>query len=135
MSNLNASEATKEKEFYVYAICHDIPFDIGRVINEDILECMERAKNTTLGFPSLITELYRLSQVPIKGNEEKTLHPMPLSIKSLKSKPRKSVRRQVPRDVPSYDSGREASEEEGEKETVEAKEEEEKGNEMPPLGH
>ena len=36
--NLNAFEVTKEKVLYVYAICHDIPFDIGRVINEDILE-------------------------------------------------------------------------------------------------
>ena len=39
---------------------------------------------------------------------------MPLSIKSLKTKPRKLVSRQVPRDVPGYDSGREASEEEEE---------------------
>ena len=46
--NLNASEVTKEKALYVYAICHDIPFDIGRVINEDILEHMERAANTAL---------------------------------------------------------------------------------------
>ena len=113
--NLNAFEVTKEKALYVYAICHDIPFDIGRVINEDILERMERAANTALGFPSLITELCRLSQVPIEGNEKKkkTLHPMPLSMKSLKTKPRKSIRRHVPTNVPSYDSGREASEKEG----------------------
>ena len=35
--NRNASEVTKEKALYVYAICNDIPFDIERVINEDIL--------------------------------------------------------------------------------------------------
>ena len=53
--NLNAFEVTKEKALYVYAICHDILFDIGRVINEYILERKERATNAALGFPSLIT--------------------------------------------------------------------------------
>ena len=99
------------KALYVYAICHDIPFNIQRVINEDILECMERATNTALGFPSLIIELCWMSQVPIEGNEEKAPHFMPIFFKSLKTKPRKSVRRQVPRDVLGYDSGREALEE------------------------
>ena len=36
--NLNAFEVTKEKALYVYAIEHYIPFDIEKVINEDILE-------------------------------------------------------------------------------------------------
>ena len=35
--NLNTYEVTKKKALYVYAICHDILFDIGRVINDDIL--------------------------------------------------------------------------------------------------
>ena len=70
--NLNASKVTKEKALYVYVIEHDISFDITRVINEDILEQMERAVNTTLGFLSLITELCQQSQVTIKENKEKT---------------------------------------------------------------
>ena len=101
----------------MYAICHDIPFDIGRVINKDILERTERASNTALGFPSLIIELDRPNQVSIL-NEENTQHPMPLYIKSLKIKPRKLIR-QVPRDVPDYDSRREDSEEEEIKEQEE----------------
>ena len=52
--NLNASEVTKEKALYVYANCHGIPFYIGRVINEDILERTERATNIALEFPYLI---------------------------------------------------------------------------------
>ena len=74
---------------------------------------MERITNTTLGFPSLITELCRLSQLPIGGNEVKTPDPMPLFVKSLKTKPGKSIRRQVTRGVPCFDTGKEALEEEG----------------------
>ena len=90
--NRNASEVTKEKALYVYAIFHDIPFDLRRVSNESILECTNRASNIALGFLSLITELCWLSQVPIELNEEKTPHPLPLFVKSLKTKPRKSIR-------------------------------------------
>ena len=84
---MNASEVTKEKALYAYAICCDIPFDIDRVITKDILERMERPMNAALGFPSLITELYQLSQVTIEGNEKKTPYPLPLSIKGLRSQP------------------------------------------------
>ena len=141
--NLNAFEVTKEKALYVFAIVNDIPFKIGRVIYEDILERMERASKTTLGFPFLFIELCQLSQVPMEENEEKTPHLMPLSIKSLKTKLRKSMRRQKPRDVPGYDSGREVSYEEGGEEPEEEEEEEEavaeveenESDEMPPLGH
>ena len=78
----------------------------------------------------------------IEENEEKIPPPMPLSIKGLKTKPRKSVRRQTPRDMAGYDSGKEVLYgEEGEK--VEAKEEGEavaeveeyESDEMPPLGN
>ena len=140
---MNASEVTKEKALYVYAIEHDIPFDIGRVINEDILERMERVANTTLGFPSLIIKLCQHSQVPIEENEEKTPWNMPISPKGLKTKLRKLVRRQTPRDMSGYDLGMEASDEEGDEVNAEEKEEEEvaaeaeddDSDEMPPLGH
>ena len=76
---------------------------------------MERAVNTTLGFLSLITELCQQSQVSIKENEEKTPQAMPFSPKGSKTKPRKSVRKQLPKEMPGYDSGMEASYEEGDK--------------------
>ena len=126
--NLNAFKVTKEKVLYVYVIDHDIPFDIKRLINEEILERMERVVNNTLRFPSLITELCQYSQVPIEENEEKTPWAMPLFLKGLKTKPRKSVRRQPPRDMPGEDSGMKTSDEGGYK--VEAGEEEEE-NEVP----
>ena len=68
---------------------------------------------------------------------------MPLSPKSLKTKPRKLVRRNPPRDMLSYDSRMEASNEgeykveagEEEEEEPTAEVEEEETDEMPPLGH
>ena len=83
---------------------------------------------------------------PAADCKEKTPHPMPLSIKNLKTKLRKSVRRQTPKDVPGYDSRREVSDEEGGEEPKEEEEEEEEeeaaveaeneeSDEMPPLGH
>ena len=80
----------------------------------------------------------------IEENEEKTPRAMPLSPKGLKTKPRKSVRRESPRDMLGYDSGIEALYEK-EEEAIEAREEEEEeattkveeeeSDEMPPLGH
>ena len=136
--NRNASEVTKEKALYVYATSRDIPFDIGRVITEDILERTKRPSNTVLGFPSLITELCMLSNVPIIGNEEKTSHPYPLYVKGIKTQPRKLVRGETPGNMKGYDSGREKSDEEGEVEENNedaATDKEEETAEMPPLGH
>ena len=77
--------------------------------------------------------------MPIEENEEKTPQAMPLSPKGLKTKPNKSVRRQPPRDMSGYDSGREASNEEGdevevreEEEEPSAKIEDEESDKMPP---
>ena len=140
---MNSSEVTKEKALQVFTIVNDIPFDIGRVTGEDSLERMERAANIDLGFPSLIIELCQLSLLLIEENKEKTPHYMPLSVKSLKTKPRKSMRRHMPMGVPNYVLGREVSYEEGGEESKEEEEEEEAAveaeeevsDEMPPLGH
>ena len=76
--------------------------------------------------------------MPNEENEEKHHGLLPISPKALKTKLRKSVRRQQPRDMQEYDSGREASnegdkvkaEEEEEEATTEA--EEEKSHECHP---
>ena len=122
---MNASKVTKEKALYIYAISRNIPFDIGHVITEYILECTKRSVNIALGFPSLITELCMLSQVLMARNEEKTPHPYPISVKSTKTRPLKSVRGES-------DKEGEADEE---NEDAETEDEEEEANEMPPLGH
>ena len=104
---------------------------------------MKRVAKIALGFPSLIIELCQHSQVPIEENEENTSQAMPLSPKSLKTKPRKSVRRNPPREMSGYDSRMEASNEgedeveagEEEEEEPTAEVEEEESDEMPPLGH
>ena len=136
---MNASEVIKEKALYIYAISHNIPFDIGHVITEDIRECTKRLVNTALGFPSLITELCTLSRVLKERNEEKTLHPYPISVKGTKTRPLKSVRGESSRSMPGYDSRRDESDEEGEvdeeDEDAETEDEEEEANEMSPLGH
>ena len=130
---------------HVFTIVNDIPFDIGRVTGENSLERMERVANIALGFPSLIIELCQLSLLLIKENKDKTPHYMPLSVESLKTKARKSMRRHMPIDVPDYVSGREVSNEEGGEESKEEQEEEEmeaavevekeESDEIPPLGH
>ena len=74
----------------------------------------------------------------MEGNEENTPHPLPLYVKGLKIRLRKSVRGQPSRGMPSYDSGREESDEEGEadEEDEDAEtEEEEEIDAMLPLGH
>ena len=131
--NRNASKMTKEKALYVYEISQDFPFDIGRVITEDITERTKRPSNTALGFPSLIIELCMLNNVQITGNEEKTPHPYALSVKGIKTRPRKSMRGKASGSMVGYDSGRDEEDEEDADATT--ANEEEEIDEMPPLGH
>ena len=137
--NMNTSKVTKKKVLYIYAISGGIPFDIGQVITKYILERTKRLSNTMLKFPSLITELCMLSQVPILWNKEKTSHPNSLSIKGIKTQPRKSVRGETSRSMAGYDSRRDDSNEKREAgeddEDVATDEEEEETIEMPSLRH
>ena len=55
-----------------------------------------------------------LSQVPIARNEEKTLHPYPLTVKGIKTRQRKLVRDETSWSIADYDSRRDESDEEGE---------------------
>ena len=73
------------------------------------------------------------------GNEEKTPHPYPISIKGIKTRPQKSMRGEPSKSMPGYDSGRDELDEEGEAdeedEDAETEDEEEEADKMPPLRH
>ena len=97
----NVCEVTAQRSLLNYAILQDIPFDVGRVIEDAILHNRDAKMN--LGHPFLIFGLCKQAGVPLDDNEA-WLHP----IKAI------SVKRDTP-GVPQpegvYDSGHEPSDE------------------------
>ena len=97
----NVCEVTAQRSLLNYAILQDIPFDVGRVIEDAILHNRDAKMN--LGHPFLIFGLCKPAGVPLDDNEA-WLHP----IKAI------SVKRDTP-GVPQpegvYDSGPEPSDE------------------------
>ena len=97
----NVCEVTAQRSLLNYAILQDIPFDVGRVIEDAILHNRDAKMN--LGHPFLIFGLCKQAGVPLDVNEA-WLHP----IKAI------SVKRDTP-GVPQpegvYDSGHEPSDE------------------------
>ena len=97
----NVCEVTAQRSLLNYAILQDIPFDVGRVIEDAILHNRDAKMN--LGHPFLIFGLYKQAGVPLDDNEA-WLRP----IKAI------SVKRDTP-GVPQpegvYDSGHEPSDE------------------------
>ena len=97
----NVCEVTAKLALLNYAILQDIPFDVGRVIEDAILHNRDAKMN--LGHPFLIFGLCKQAGVPLDDNEA-WLHP----IKAI------SVKRDtpgVPRPEGVYDSGHEPSDE------------------------
>ena len=97
----NVCEVTAQRSLLNYAILQDIPFDVGRVIEDAILHNRDAKMN--LGHPFMIFGLCKQAGVPLDDNEA-WLHP----IKAI------SVKRDTP-GVPQpegvYDSGHEPSDE------------------------
>ena len=95
----NVCEVTAQRSLLNFAIIQDIPFDVGRVIEDAILHNRDAKMN--LGHPFLIFGLCKQAEVPLDDNEA-WLHP----IKAI------SVKRDTP-GVPQpeglYDSGHEPS--------------------------
>ena len=92
---------TAKRALLKFAILHDIPFDVGQVIEDAILHNRDAKMN--LGHPFLIFGLFKRAGVPLDDNEA-WLHP----IKAI------SVKRDTPgvsQPEGVYDSGHEPSDE------------------------
>ena len=100
--NTNVCEVTTKGALFNYAIIQDIAFDVGQVIEDDILYNKDAKIN--LGHPFLIYELCKKVGVPLESNET-WIHPIK-AIVVKKNKPG------VPRPDEVYDSGNEPSDEE-----------------------
>ena len=97
----NVCEVTAKRALLNYAIIHDIPFDVGQVIEDAILHNQEAKMN--LGHHFLIYGLCKRVEVPLEDNED-WIHP----IKAIMVKRDKPG---VPRPEAMYDSGNEPSDE------------------------
>ena len=69
----NVCEVTAKRALLNYAILHDIPFDVGQVIEDAILHNRDAKMN--LGHPFLIFGLCKRAGVPLDDNEA-WLHPI-----------------------------------------------------------
>ena len=63
----NVCEVTVKRALLNYAIIQDIPFDVGQVIEDDILHNKDSKMN--LGHPFLIYCLCKQVEVPLEDNE------------------------------------------------------------------
>ena len=63
----NVCEVTTKRALLNYAIIHDIPFDVGQVIEDAILHNKDAKMN--LGHPFLIYGLCKQAGVPLEDNE------------------------------------------------------------------
>ena len=69
----NVCEVTAKRALLNYSIIQDIPFDVGKVIEDDILHNRDAKMN--LGHPFLIFVLCKRAGVPLDDNEV-WLHPI-----------------------------------------------------------
>ena len=98
----NVCEVTTKRALLNYVIIQDIPFDVGRVIEDDILHNKDAKMN--LGHLFLIYRLCKKVKVALESNEA-WIHP----IKAIVVKKNKSS---VPRPKEVYDSRNEPSDKE-----------------------
>ena len=70
--SLHLSIVTRDKTILLYAIVHDIKFDVGHVIEREIIESTQGRCTGALIHPSLITQLCRLAEVSMLEFEEKS---------------------------------------------------------------
>ena len=98
----NFCEVMTKRALLNFVIIHDIPFDVGQVLEDAIL--YNRDAKINLGHPFLIYGLCKNARVPLEDNEA-WIHP----IKTIVIKKDKSS---VPRSKAVYDSSHELSDEE-----------------------
>ena len=85
-SSYNISEVTKAKAICLYAIVKNIYFDVGKMIEEDILSNISARWIKTFGHPALITALCLQYKVMVGSNEERIQPMLPLSETTLRGK-------------------------------------------------
>ena len=87
--NLHLSTIIRDKTILLYAIVQSIKFDVRNVIERGIIESTHGRCTGALIYPSLITQLCQLVEVPMHESEEKSTHRLPMSL--LKTKHRDVV--------------------------------------------
>ena len=85
-SSCNISEVTKAKAICLYAIVKNIYFDVGKMIEEDILSNISARCTKTFRLPALITALCLQHKVMMGSNEERIQPMLPLSETTLRGK-------------------------------------------------
>ena len=85
MFSLHVSTVQRDKAILLYAIVHDIKFDLEFVIKNSILKVLYNRCTGALTHHSLITLLYKLAGVPMSESEEKTPPKMPLHVPKSKN--------------------------------------------------
>ena len=85
-SSCNIFEVTKVKAICLYAIVKNIYFDVGKMIEEDILSNISARCTKTFGHPALITALCLQHKVMVGSNEERIQPMLPLSETTLRGK-------------------------------------------------
>ena len=84
-----------DKAILLYAIVHDLKFDLGFVIENSILEVLQNRCTGAHTHPSLITLLCKLAGVPMSESEEKTLPKLPLPMPKQRMVSRKNLMKRV----------------------------------------
>ena len=82
----NIYEVIKAKAICIYAIVKNIYFDVGKMIEEDILSNISARCTKTFGHPALITALCLQYKVMVGSNEERIQPMLPLSETTLRGK-------------------------------------------------
>ena len=98
--SLHLSIVTQDKTILLYAIMQGIQFDVGRVIEQGIIESTQGNCTGALIHPSLITKLCRTIEVPMHDSEEKNIHrhliPLPKSKEGVTEDMSKGEEKAVP---------------------------------------
>ena len=71
---------TKDKTILLYAMTKGVQFDIRRVIERGLIESTHGRDTGALIHPSLITELCRLTEVPMLDSEEQVQQRLPIPL-------------------------------------------------------
>ena len=82
----NIYEVTKAKAICLYAIVKNIYFDVGKMIEEDILSNINARCTKTFGHPALITALCLQHKVMVGSNEDRIQPMLPLTETTLRGK-------------------------------------------------